>query len=131
MSQNPPHPTAFSRLILSRRLELGLSQQQVSDRSGMGFRSRLSRWERGITQPQEPERFAVLAQALRLPVADLYNAAGLDLQELPSLRPYLWAKYGAALPTEALTEIASYAEAIAARYGVNTGPQLDQIETRA
>lgn len=117
-----PQPTEFSSFIMNRRAELGLSLRQLEHLTGL-HNSRLSRWEKGIETPDRPERLIALAKGLQVLARDLYSLAGFDIpDELPSHRPYLRTKYGAALPTEALDDIAAYAEGVAARYGVTTGP---------
>lgn len=119
----------FSEFIRSRRQELGLSLGQLEQRTGL-HNSRLSRWERGLEMPDRPERLAALAQGLEVPTADLYAVTGIDLpEELPTLRPYLRSKYGAALPEAALSEIAHYSDQVAARYGVTTGPNIGEDES--
>jgi transcriptional regulator with XRE-family HTH domain len=75
----------------------------------------LSRAENGKKIPA-PETLASLADALDLPLADLYEAAGYPLpQQLPTLRPYLRRAYG--VPDEAAAEIEAYLHRIAAQYG--------------
>lgn len=79
--------------------------------------------------PDRAERLAALARGLEVPPADLFALAGIDLpDELPTLRPYLRSKYGAALPAEALAEIARYVDGVASRYGVTTGPAPGEDE---
>jgi len=126
--QQNPHITDFSQAIHQRRQELGLSLTVLESRTGI-HNSRLSRWERGIEMPDRPDRLIALARGLEVPAADLYSLAGIDLPEtLPSHRPYLRSKYGAALPPEALEQIAGYADRIAARYGISTGPAPGEDE---
>lgn len=123
-----PRVTEFSEFILRRRQELGVSLAELEQRTGL-HNSRLSRWERGIDMPDRPERLAALAKGLQLPLADLYALAGIESPGgLPTLRPYLRSKYGAALPEAALADIASYSQQVATRYGVNTGPAPGEDE---
>jgi transcriptional regulator with XRE-family HTH domain len=97
---------------------------ELERRTGI-HQSRLSRWENGNDAPATVDRLTALAEGLELPPSDLYLAAGLDLSaELPSMRPYLRSKYGTDLPPEAIADI----EAIAARYGISSGPAPGEDE---
>lgn len=126
--QQNPRITEFSTFIRHRRTELGISLVQLEQRTGI-HNSRLSRWERGVEMPDRPERLTPLAHGLEVPVADLYTLAGIDLSgQLPTLRPYLRSKYGAALPADALAEIVAYVDRVAGRYGVSTGPASGEDE---
>jgi transcriptional regulator with XRE-family HTH domain len=51
-------PLTLGDRIRSRRLELGLSQEQLGRRIGVG-RGAVQRWERGKSEPQESRRFEV------------------------------------------------------------------------
>lgn len=131
--QQPNHALAGSSdearqrlaaLLKSRRQELGISTNELERRTGI-HQSRLSRWENGTDAPSRVDRLTALAEGLELPPSDLYLAAGLDLSaELPSMRPYLRSKYGTDLPLEAIADI----EAIAARYGISSGPAPGEDE---
>ncbi len=104
----------LSRLLRSRRLALGERLEDVAARAGVDVAG-LSRAENGKKIPA-PETLASLADALDLPLADLYEAAGYPLpQQLPTLRPYLRRAYG--VPDEAVEEIEAYLRRIAAQYG--------------
>lgn len=126
-----PHRTELSRLIRSRRRELGISLGELERRTGL-HNSRLSRWERGLEAPDRPARLVALAEGLELPLADLYLAAGIKpVDQLPSHRIYLRSKYGEQVPPEALADIAAYAEKIATRYGADLGPNPGEDEEPA
>jgi len=119
--------TDFSRFLKTRRQELGISLYELERRTGL-HNSRLSRWERGIDQPDRPERLAALAKGLDVPVADLYVLTGIELiDQLPSHRLYLRSAYGPDLPSEALDAITAYADEVAARYGAS-GPDDGEDE---
>jgi len=65
----------------------------------------LSRLERGKVPCPRPDTLCAVATALHLPLADLYTLAGYVVpDELPSIKPYLQAKY-AELPEDVITEL--------------------------
>src|SRR3954463_6484369 len=94
-------PLALGALMQQRRQQLGLSLSEVARRAGID-KGTLSLLERGkVTRPQ-PANLSSLATALELPAGDLFAAADyLQSADLPSLRPYMRAKYRD-LPEEAL-----------------------------
>lgn len=95
----------LAEIVRSRRIALGLSMSDVTRLGGVD-RATLSRVENGKKTPA-PDTLAALASALRLPLADLYEAAGYPLpHRLPSLRPYLRHAYG--ISHEAVDEIETY-----------------------
>ncbi len=108
----------LSQLLRERREKLGLRPADVARRAGVDPGG-LLRAERGDKVPT-PETLSALADALGLPLADLYDAAGYPLPgQLPSIRPYLRHAYN--VPEEAAREIEDYLARIAAKYG---GPSL-------
>lgn len=108
----------LGRLLRERREYIGLSLNEVARRAGVDPAG-LFRIETSDRLPT-PDTLAVLADALGLPLADLYEAAGYPLPEqLPSIRPYLRRAYN--VPDEAAREIEDYLTRIAAQYG---GPAL-------
>jgi transcriptional regulator with XRE-family HTH domain len=65
----------------------------------------LSRLEHGKVPYPRPNTLCAVATALHLPLADLYALAGYVVpDELPSIKPYLHAKY-AELPEDVITEL--------------------------
>lgn len=92
-------------LLRQRRLTLGLTLVEVSRQAKID-QGHLFRIETGARSPK-PEVLAALAGALEIPLADLYEAAGIPVpQRLPSLRPYLRRAYG--MPESALDEVERY-----------------------
>lgn len=115
----------LSLLLRSRRLELGLRLDEVATRANVDTAG-LSRAENGKKIPV-PETLAALAEALGMPLADLYQAAGYPLpQALPSLRPYLRRAYG--VSEAAVDEIEQYLQRIAAPYGGASTPREGEDE---
>ena len=104
-------------ILRARRAALGLSLREVARRAGIDPAS-LSRLEAGKLLRPTPENLRALAGVLDVPLADLYAAADyLPATALPSLRPYMRAKYHE-LPDSALAEV----EALVARLSQQRGP---------
>lgn len=120
--------TQLSRLLKSRRQELGLSFGQLAEASGI-VRGQLFKLEQGQVQKVQPAQLAALAEPLQLPLADLYAAAGFELPtELPSFTPYLRTRYRD-LPPAAQAELERSFARIAQRYGYDPeGPQPGEDE---
>jgi transcriptional regulator with XRE-family HTH domain len=116
--------TAIGKLIYERRTELGLSMTQLAKLAGIN-RTQVSRLEDGYSAVPYPDTLVRLAAALRVPSADLFAIAGYQLpDELPTLRPYLRAKYGP-LPDEALATVEEYLAGVAQQYGYQPGVPSD------
>jgi len=83
------------------------------------------RIESGEIAAPNPDKLIHLAQALRLPVADVFVLAGYAVpHQLPSFRPYLRTRYGE-LPPEALTRLDAYFRRIQQEYGLYEAGPLD------
>ena len=121
------HPTLGS-LLHQRRRALGLSFGRLSALAGfsVGVLHKLEHDQGGEISPEVLQR---LADALDLPTADLYAAAGFELPtELPTFSPYLRAKYHG-LPVEAQAELQRSFERIADKYGYDpAGPKPGEDE---
>lgn len=116
----------LGRLIRDRRESLGLSLRRVGDRVG-ATDTTIMRIESGEIRSPRADLLQALAEALEVPWADLFTAAGYTVPtELPSFRPYLRTKYRD-LPAEALTELEDTFSDIARRYGTN-GPAPGEDE---
>jgi transcriptional regulator with XRE-family HTH domain len=96
---------SLGSLLRQRRLDLGLNLVEVA-RLAEIEQGHLYRIEAGERSPN-PKALASLATVLDLPLADLYEVAGIPLpQSLPSLRPYLRRAYG--MPDHAVDEVERY-----------------------
>ena len=85
--------------------------------------------ERGDILAPQPDTLKALAAALGAPVSDLFTVAGwLPADELPTLKPYLRAKYRQ-LDEQAIADLERYARQLADRHG-NHGP-LDHEDEQA
>jgi transcriptional regulator with XRE-family HTH domain len=120
------YPMTLGQLVHSRREALGLSLRQLGQRIGTTDTT-VMRIESGEIKSPRGDLLRTLAEALDVPSADLFSAAGYTVPtELPSFRPYLRTKY-ADLPPDALTELEDTFADIARRYGTD-GPAPGEDE---
>lgn len=126
MTQQPHHQgnaAQLGRYIKRQREARGLSYEGLARAVGMN-RGNLYRLEHGEPASPDPRVLQNLARALEVDLADLYIEAGLPLpQKLPSMEPYLRAKYD--LPEAAIAQIAEYVELLNERYGEGKGADDD------
>lgn len=116
--------TNVGAFLRARRLELGMSLQDVAVRAGLN-KSSVQRLEEGHHQTAKPETLVRLAHAVGVSSGDLFALAGLSQpSQLPTLRPYLRLKYGD-LPDAAMAEIEAYLAAVAQHYGVGPHGPMD------
>lgn len=109
--------------LRQRRQQLGLQIRQVAEVVGVASSSIL-RFEDGSRRPS-PETLQRLAVALQMHAADLFAIGGYATPvELPSIRPYLRARYD--LSEQAISDVERYL----ARYGDPTshGPNNGEDE---
>jgi len=105
----------LGRYIQGQREARGLSGRALARAAGIDKAS-LHRIERGDILSPASHVLMGLAQALEVDLADLYLEAGLPLpKKLPSMKPYLRAKYD--LPEQAIAQIAEYVDLLTERYG--------------
>jgi len=119
-SLTPDQAQQLGELLRSRRLLLGLRLRQLAASTGLTIAT-LSEIETGVNLSPYPDTLKKLAGGLGLPISDLYLAIDwLPAGELPTLRPYLRAKYQG-LDEGAIADIEAYANRRAQRHG-GTGP---------
>ncbi len=83
--------------------------------------------ERGDILAPQPDTLKAIAAALDIPVSDLFTTAGwLPAGELPTLKPYLRAKYRH-LDEQTISELEAYAEKLAQKHG-RSGPENHEDE---
>jgi transcriptional regulator with XRE-family HTH domain len=76
--------------------------------------------EAGTLLSPQPDTLKAIARVLEIPISDLFVTADwLPADELPTLKPYLRAKYD--LDERAIADIEAYAQQRAQRHG-GTGP---------
>lgn len=115
-SLTPDQAQRLGTLLRTRRTALQLSLRQVAQLAGLPI-STLSEVETGVNLSPLPDTLKLLARALGLSVSDLYVIADwLPADELPTLRPYLRAKYHD-LDEASIAELERYADQLANRHG--------------
>jgi transcriptional regulator with XRE-family HTH domain len=119
-SLTPIQARNLGRLIRQCREKRGLGIRGLEAASGVNVSSIVS-LERGDILTPQPDTLKALAAALDVPVSDLFTVAGwLPAGELPTLKPYLRAKYRQ-LDEQAITDLERYAEKLAEKHG-RSGP---------
>lgn len=119
----------LGRHLRQARDALHLSSRGLAARTGLTDAT-IVRIELGEFAAPSPDKLARMANALGLPLEDVYALADYAApRQLPSLSPYLRTKYRD-LPDEAAEQIAAYAQRLAKRHGVDlTGPAPGEDET--
>lgn len=109
----------IGELLKKQRTDRGMSLADVANTAEIN-RVHLFRVETGVRQPK-PEFLAAVCGVLEIPLADLYEAAGIpEPKRLPSIRPYLRRAYG--MPDAAVDEMERYFQRITDEYGLPTNP---------
>lgn len=115
-SLTPDQAQQLGTLLRARRAVLDLSLRQVAQLTGLTI-STLSEIETGVNLSPLPGTLKSLATGLGLSISDLFVIADwLPADELPTLKPYLRAKYHD-LDEQAITELERYADHLAQRHG--------------
>ena len=114
----PDRAAALGHVLRARREELGLSTRQLSAQVGVNDVT-IVRIERGEFAAPRPDKLSRLAEGLGLRLADIFAMADyVAPSELPTLAPYLQAKYPG-LPDDAVAAIGRYAARTAKQHGIN------------
>ena len=118
----------LGRFLKAHRTKLGYSVRALGRMCGFDMTT-IMRLEQGAFARPDPDKLKAVAIALELPPAEIFARAGYPVTtDLPSLRPYLRARYGD-LPTAAVQEMETYFENLAARYGIDPdGPAPGEDE---
>jgi transcriptional regulator with XRE-family HTH domain len=118
----------FGQYIKRLRSERKLGVRELASKAGISH-TVLSRLENGKRKPQL-NTLKALAPALGVPLADLFAMAGyVGPYDLPSVTPYLRARYGH-LSEEALASANDYLERLIDEYGLDpNGPLPFEDET--
>ena len=114
--------TKIGAFITERREALGISQRELIRRSGV---INLNRLELGTTASPRTDTLQAVADALGISLSELV-AAGRP-EELPTLTPYLRAKYGD-MPEEGRRRMTKYFERLAKEYNMSDGPRDGEDE---
>ncbi|MFL6164303.1 MAG: antirestriction protein ArdA [Jatrophihabitantaceae bacterium] len=119
-SLTPIPAQQLAELLRSHRQAAGLSMRQLAHASGVNV-SVVSQLEAGARPNPLPDTLKALARVLNLPITDLFVTADwLPADELPTLKPYLRAKYRD-LDEQAIADIEAYTNQRAQQHGT-TGP---------
>lgn len=104
----------LAAIFRARREYMGLSVRQLAAAAGVHLGT-ISGLEHGTNLTPQPEILKSIAKALDLSMSDLFVIADwLPAGELPSLQPYLRAKYG--LGKRAAVELDGYLASLQARH---------------
>lgn len=119
----------LGRYLREARQRKGYSTRSLAAKAGVVM-STIVRVEHGERAAPRPEVLRAIAEALDLPLSDVFARAEYVVpSELPSFTPYLRAKYGE-LPPEAVEQLQRSFERIAKRHGYDaSGPAPGEDET--
>jgi transcriptional regulator with XRE-family HTH domain len=126
-TMNPQQAKKLGRHLRRSREALGISARELARRADVDD-STIVRFEQGAFAEPSPDKLHRIARVLGLNLADLYVLADYPVPELPTLGPYLRAKYRD-LPPEAAEQLDAYAQRLAKRHGVDlSGPAPGEDE---
>lgn len=115
-SLTPIQARQLGQVLRQHRERRGLGVRGLEAASGVNVSSIVS-LERGDILTPQPDTLKALAAALDVPVSDLFTVAGwLPAGELPTLKPYLRAKYRQ-LDERAIADLERYADQLSRRHG--------------
>ncbi len=106
----------LAAILTARRSELGLSMRKVAAQTGFDIAT-IVNLEAGTNLSPLPGTLKAIADVLGLSISDLFVLADwLPADELPTLKPYLRAKYHN-LDEQAIADLERYADRLAKRHG--------------
>jgi transcriptional regulator with XRE-family HTH domain len=115
----------LAELLRMSRARVDLTAREVARRAGVD-EATVRLLERSRIKHPRVDTVRSIAEVLGIPLADIYALVHwLPEDELPSLRPYMRAKY-AALPETAVQEVERLVKELTHRYG--TGPMEREDE---
>ena len=118
-SLTPDQARRLGLFISTRRQQRGLSMRQLAREIDANIAT-ISFLEAGTHLSPQPDTLKAIARVLDVPISDMFVTADwLPADELPTLKPYLRAKYD--LDERAIADIEAYANQRAKRHG-GTGP---------
>jgi transcriptional regulator with XRE-family HTH domain len=122
----PEEAKQLGAMLRAKREDSGLTAREVARRAGVDVGT-VTRIEQGQILAPRPENLTALGEVLQIPAADLFATADwLPKNELPTLTPYLRAKYKE-LPQEAVDEMEQFFARLAKKHGVQ-GPEGGEDE---
>jgi transcriptional regulator with XRE-family HTH domain len=119
----------LGNFLRAQRQAKGWSTHRLADESDQ-TQATVVRYEQGEFASPSPERLSRLAEALAVPVSDVLGMAGYPMSRaLPSVRPYLRAKYRD-LSDEALEDLSRDVQRVLTKHGIdpNDGPAAGEDE---
>lgn len=120
----PQQTVQLINLLSKARAEAGFSVNEVARRAGVDPGT-VWRIEQGMIPTPKAESLKAIGQVLGIPAIDIFATVGwIASEELPSIGPYLRAKYSG-LPDEALQEIEARVRGLARVYGVSANREED------
>jgi transcriptional regulator with XRE-family HTH domain len=103
-------------MLRDYRLKRGLSMRRVAVQAGCNVAT-VAALEAGTILSPQPSTLKAFAEALGIELGELYAVGNwLPAQPLPSLAPYMRAKYHD-LPEAAIAELERYADQLIERHG--------------
>jgi transcriptional regulator with XRE-family HTH domain len=115
-SLSPTQARELGKFLRAARERRGLGIRALESSSGVNGSSIVS-LERGDILAPQPDTLRSIAASLDLAVSDLFTVAGwLPADELPTLRPYLRAKYRE-LDERSIGDLEAYADRITRKHG--------------
>ncbi|MGH3904684.1 MAG: helix-turn-helix domain-containing protein [Pseudonocardiaceae bacterium] len=120
----------FGAYIKRLRTEQKLSMRGLAHKANIDSGA-LTRIEQGKVDTPQPDTLKALAEALQVPLADMFAMAGYVIPyDLPSLTPYLQARYSH-LPEETLASANDYLQRLIDEHGLDpNGPVGLEDETK-
>lgn len=108
----------FGEYIKRLRRERKLSMRGLAHEANIDSGA-LTRIEQGKVSTPQPDTLKALAAALQVPLADMFAMAGYVIPyDLPSIAPYLHARYGH-LPEETLASANDYLQKLIEEHGLD------------
>jgi transcriptional regulator with XRE-family HTH domain len=124
---NPQEAKSFGAFLRAEREKLGLSTHKVAELAAVD-QATVSRIEAGKILAPRPDKAARIAAVLGISASDLYARAGyLVPADLPSIEPYLQARYPELLP-EDVEEIRLIVERLASSRGATKKQPVSEGE---
>jgi transcriptional regulator with XRE-family HTH domain len=115
-SLTPEQAQKLGQFLSARRKAIGISMRELARQIGSSI-STIVTLEAGTNLNPMPDTLKAIARVLDLSVSDVFVTADLlPPDELPTLKPYLRAKYHD-LDESAIAELERYADQLAKRHG--------------
>ncbi len=106
----------LAAILRKHRLQAGLSMRAVALQAGFNVATIVT-LEAATNLAPQPSTLKAIAEVLRIDLGQLYTVLNwLPAQPLPSLAPYMRAKYHD-LPESAIAELEAYADRLIQRHG--------------